>query len=168
MRCHYSNNTAPASVQAGRDDTQNHIFTGEDTSNTWGNGDTTRSSRGSLHNTDRSRSAFFHELGDFLDSSLRSNGGGLRAGIHDRRQIWQGRLLSKGFDIREHSSRLWVCCQAASELRLHTGESTVQLLRGGRASFDFVEGFMEHLGDIKQANDVALLVTYRLLCATLN
>ncbi len=162
---HDPNHTTPVRIQTRRNDTQNDILAGEDTRNLWV---TTLSRDCRLHDADRGRTVFLHELSDLLNSGLRPHGRGLSVQVHNGRQVGQGRLLPEGLDVGEHGRRLRVGAETIAELRLDSGEGAVELLRGGGAAFDLVKSFVEDLGDIEQADDIAFLVADGLRRAIVN
>ena len=82
--------------------------------------------------------------------------------IHDGSQVWLGHSVLERIDIGQHGGGLGVPCESWAELGLDTGKGSGKLGSGGRSSFDLGEGFMEDLCDIKQTDNVSVVVAYGL------
>lgn len=161
MRCHDPDNAAASGVQAGSNDSQDNVLAGEDTSNLrWATGGPGSGVRTTLDNADGSGAVFLHQLGGIANTGTRANSRRLRSVIHNARQVGQGGLLSQGFDVGQHRRRLRI--GTSTQFILDTLEGTIEVLRSRGATLYLVECFVEHLGDVEQADDIALLIADRL------
>lgn len=163
MRRHDTDDTTPTGIQARSNDSENDVFTGEDTSNLRLGRRQARRMGHVLHDTNCRRATFLHELSHFAHSGLGTDSCGLCTRIHDRGEVRKRRLLTKCLDVGEHGRSLGVSRDVPAQLGLYARESRVQLLRCRGTSLDLVQGFMEDLRDVQQADDVPLLVTYGLV-----
>jgi len=82
--------------------------------------------------------------------------------VHDSSQVWLGHSVLERIDIGQHGGGLGVPCESWAELGLDTGKGGGKLGSGGRSSFDLGEGFMEDLCDIKQTDNVSVVIAYGL------
>jgi hypothetical protein len=157
VRCHDTNNAASACIQTSSNNTENNIFTGENTSNSRVISNPGRA----FHNTNSRRPVFTHKPRDLTNCRLGPNRGWLGSRVHNRCEVWQCRLFTERIDIGKHSSRLRVSC-ANAKFTLNTSQGAVEFLRRGRAALNLVKGLMENFCDIEQTNYIAFFITNRL------
>jgi hypothetical protein len=159
MRGHYTDNATYARIQTRSDDPQDNVFAREDTGDLGvGMIDTWRM----FHDTNSSDTTLLHQSGHLTDSRFWGDSCRLRPRVHDSREIWQCGFLAESVDISKHSSGLWVRSHSWAKLGLHARKSSVEFLGCRRGTFDLVQCFMKDLGDVKQSNDIAFLITNRL------
>lgn len=146
MRCHNPDDATSACLQPSCNNPKDNILASKNTN------DPT-----AFYNTNGCGASFLHYFRNFAHAGLRPNGSGLRARIHHRSQIWKGCFLSKLFGPCKHGCSLRVVSYW-TEFSLNTCHCTEELLWCSRATFNFVQSFMEHLRDIKQSNNIAFFI----------
>ena len=118
MRRHNPDDAAHARVQTGRNDAQDDVFAGEDARNL---GMGARGGRW-LHDADGGGPALAHETRHFSNGRPWADHRRLGVGVHDGREVGQGRLFAQSFDVGEHGRRLGIGAKTGAKFALDTRE----------------------------------------------
>ncbi|KAI3481757.1 hypothetical protein L1887_55604 [Cichorium endivia] len=161
VRRHDTHHRARLGVEARSDDTQDDVLGRKDAGDLARDGATAadlagaRTGAGGLHDADCGGVVLLHETSRLADGGAHADAAGERARVEDGREIGDAHLLAQRLNVLEHGL---LRARRAAPLALDALEGVVELLGGAVGAFELLERLVEHLCDVEQADDVAVLV----------
>lgn len=103
-----------------------------------------------------------HQLRSIANAGPRRDGRRRCPGVQDGGEIGLSHTVAQCINVGQHCCRLRVGREIGSKFRLYTCESNRQLRSRARSSLHLGKCFVEHLGDVKKTDDIAIIVADRL------